>query len=209
MKQRIVVKNWKRKETFEFFSSFDDPYMGIGIPVDITSIINYIEGKDISITEMLSYLVLKSINEVDDFKYCLENGEVYKYDKINLSFTVLNSEKMIQFTNIIEYDKQIQNFLGQFRKEKKDAELGRKCKGKITVNNIYISCMPWCRVNFIKHPCLFNEVDSVPRILWGQIYDKGDRKYIDLAIQVNHAFQDGYQIGLLINKINDNISELK
>ena len=36
MKQIIDIQKWKRKEHFEFFSAFDDPYFGIVSEIDCT-----------------------------------------------------------------------------------------------------------------------------------------------------------------------------
>ena len=169
MKEKVIMNEWKRKDVFEFFNNFEDPYAGIITPIEITIITNYIKNKNISITEMISYIILKSVNEVEDFKYCLEDGNVYKYDKINLSLTVLNSQNIMQYTNVIEYDADINKFLKTFRKEKHDAELECKEPEQLSANKIYISCLPWFRVISIKHPSYLKEIDSVPRITWSQI----------------------------------------
>lgn len=88
------------------------------------------------------------------------------------------------------------------------AELENKVKEKNSMNKIYISCVPWTRITSVKHPANFKEIDSVPRITWGKIYQEHHDSYIDLSIQVNHSFQDGYHLGLLIKKIEEKIDDL-
>ena len=36
MKTEIDISNWNRKEHFEFFSAFDEPFFGITTPIDCT-----------------------------------------------------------------------------------------------------------------------------------------------------------------------------
>ena len=209
MKNKVLVEKWDRKEIFDFFNSYDDPYTGVTTPINITNIIKYIKDNDITFYEMLCYIILQSINDIDEFKYCLEQGKVYKYDHINLSCTVLDSNNIMQFTNSIKYSNELKLFLKNFRKEKQDAELLIKDKEIQSVNNIYISCVPWFRITSVKHPSDFKNIDSNPRITWGKIYQIQNDQYIDLSIQVNHAFQDGYHIGLFIKNIESKIDELR
>jgi chloramphenicol O-acetyltransferase type A len=35
MKQKIDLATWNRKEHFEFFSTFEEPFFGITTPIDI------------------------------------------------------------------------------------------------------------------------------------------------------------------------------
>ena len=159
MKNKVSIEEWNRKDVFKFFSDYNDPYTGATVPINITNIIKYTKDNDITFYETLCYIILRSINDIDEFKYCFEKGDVYKYDYINLSCTVLNSDNIMQFTNVIEYNNDLKVFLKKFRKEKKDAELMKKDKKKQSVNNIYVSCSPWFRFTSVKHPSNFKNIE--------------------------------------------------
>jgi chloramphenicol O-acetyltransferase type A len=47
MKRVINLDNWNRKEHFKFFSALDDPFWGITMTVDFTSI--YQQSKNMEI----------------------------------------------------------------------------------------------------------------------------------------------------------------
>ena len=36
MKQKIDITSWNRKEHFEFFSTFEEPFFSITTPIDMT-----------------------------------------------------------------------------------------------------------------------------------------------------------------------------
>lgn len=100
-------------------------------------------------------------------------------------------------------------FLERFYKAK---DIGEKNKNssKYEHNNlIYITCLPWMRITSMMHPVDEKNKDSIPRICWGKYFETIDGYNIDMSIQVNHGFQDGYHLGLFYEGLERNISNLK
>ena len=52
----------------------------------------------------------------------------------------------------------------------------------------------------------YEKTDSVPRICWGKYFLENNEYMIDISIQVNHAFQDGYHIGQFYNILQNSIN---
>lgn len=125
MKTKIDIYNWKRKLAYETFSSYSDPYTGIVTKIDITNLINFCKQNKISFYGCMTYFVLKSLNDIDAFKYGFgkEDGNefVYKYDTLAATATVINSDNELNFTRYVEYDEDISNFLIEFSKATEDA----------------------------------------------------------------------------------------
>ena len=103
MKTKIDINHWKRKRQFIFFSNFTNPYASVTSVLDVDKIVKISKSNKISFYGMMSYVVLKTLNEIEEFKYVLEDNSVYKYDKINVSFSVLDSSNSINFSRTIEY----------------------------------------------------------------------------------------------------------
>lgn len=97
-------------------------------------------------------------------------------------------------------------FLERFYKAK---DIGEKNKNssKYEHNNlIYITCLPCMRITSMMHPVDEKNKDSIPRICWGKYFETIDGYNIDMSIQVNHGFQDGYHLGLFYEGLERNIS---
>lgn len=77
------------------------------------------------------------------------------------------------------------------------------------VTKINITCIPWITFSNFKDAINFNEKNSKPKICWGKYYLDDDRYLIDISLLVNHAFQDGYHMGLFFNNLQENIYNLK
>ena len=76
MKRVINLDNWNRKEHFKFFSALDDPFWGITMTVDFTSIYQQSKNMEVSFFLYSVHFLLKCINATTAFKLRIENGEV-------------------------------------------------------------------------------------------------------------------------------------
>ena len=68
--------------------------------------------------------------------------------------------------------------------------------------------MPWIKFTNFKDVVNLKEKNSKPKICWDKFEQIEDEYYVNFSILVNHAFQDGYHIGLFINNLQDNINNL-
>ena len=84
-----------------------------------------------------------------------------------------------------------------------------KISGLENMNKINITCIPWITFSNFKDAIDFNKKNSKPKICWGKYYLEDNRYLIDISLLVNHAFQDGYHMGLFFNNLQQNIYNLK
>ncbi len=164
----------------------------------------------------MTYLVLKSLSEIDAFSYgySMENDElsVYKFDSLAATVTVINQNNELNFTRYIEYTDDILKFLSEFSMATSDASNDvpyYKIIGLENMNKIHITCIPWVSFSNFKDAINFDEKNSKPKICWGKYYMENSSYLIDVSILVNHAFQDGYHMGLFFNNLEENIYNLK
>ena len=76
---------------------------------------------------------------------------------------------------------------------------------------IYISCLPWLDMTAITNEHDMSDAvrdDSIPRIAWGRIKTEGEKKHLNISVEVNHRFIDGVHIGMLAQKMEKMISAL-
>lgn len=61
MMEKLDLENWNRKEHFEFFSKFEEPFFGIVSEVDCTKTLNFSKQHSIS---FFAYYLHKALIEV-------------------------------------------------------------------------------------------------------------------------------------------------
>ncbi|HEY1199969.1 MAG TPA: CatA-like O-acetyltransferase, partial [Niastella sp.] len=88
MKTAIDISTWPRKDHYEFFTQFTEPFFGITASIDCT--VAYQNAKDQKLSFYLYYLyqALKAANSIENFRYRIVDKKVYLYDVVNASPTV-------------------------------------------------------------------------------------------------------------------------
>ena len=206
MKQKIDIDKWKRKRQFSFFNKFTNPYASITSSVNVDEIVRYSKEKRISFYGIMTYAVAKSINEIEEYKYVLEEDGIYKYDKMDVSFSNLTNDGELNFSRTVEYNHDVDVFLNDFEFAKEESKSTFNIPYDNKKNKIYITCLPWIRVTSVDNPK--NGIDSNPRICWGKYFLENDNYIIDVSIQVNHAFQDGYHLAMFFIKLQENLNNI-
>lgn len=210
MKQTIDINNWNRKEHFYFFSKFNDPFWGITTSVDFTEI--YRQSKELKIPFFLCsvHFLLKCINDTDAFKLRIENGNVVKYDKINISPTIGREDGTFGF-GFFEYDKDLNNFI---QSAKTEIDRVKNCTGLALSENtdrkdmIRYSALPWFVFSEMKHAGSIDTGDSVPKISTGKLMQDGEKYLLPISINAHHGLVDGRDTARLIQTITEKQSEL-
>ena len=60
----------------------------------------------------------------------------------------------------------------------------------------------------MKNAMIYSEKSSKPKICWGKYYELNGEYYIDFSLLVNHSFQDGYHMSMLINDLQNTIFKI-
>ena len=203
MKTEIDINSWNRKEHFEFFSAFDEPFFGITTPIDCTIAMKRV--KEIEIPFFVYYLhkTLEAINKVENFRLRIENKKVYLYNEIDASATIMREDKTFGFSfmkfheDINEFNKmaqkeieRIQSTIGVFTREYPE-------------NIIHFSAVPWINFTSLTHSRNFKIEDSCPKISFGKVVEENGQKIMSLAVLAHHGLVDGYHMGLFVEEFQN------
>lgn len=200
----IDINQWNRKQHFEHFISFADPYFAITIPFDVSTA--YAQAKAGKLSFFAKYLhdCMQAINAQENFKYRILDGQVVEYDQIDASTTILREDKTFAFSRI-SFSKDLRVFANNYAAEKHRIENSTELFPPVNgLDCIHCSVLPW--FNFSGHKdASSGNAESVPKLAFGKTYSKGDRLMMNVAISVNHALVDGYHVGLFAEKFQHNL----
>ena len=209
MKTVIDTDSWKRKEHYEFFSRYEEPFFGITTNVDCTKAYKRAKGMDMSFFLYYMHKSLVAVNTIEEFKHRIEEGEPVVYDIIHGSTTVQNSDELFSFA-FLPYDKDFNAF---YRHSKNAVEKAKLIKG-IGANEdnsrndvIHYSTIPWISFTALTHERNFARPDSIPKIAFGKYFPVADRLLLPISVNVHHGLMDGLHVGryfeLFQNLLND------
>ena len=207
MKQKLDLNSWNRKEHFLFFKQMDEPFYGITTTIDCTQA--YAKAKVLGISFFSYYLhkTLSAVNAVENFRYRIIEDEVYVFDVIDASATVMRedttfgfsympfTEDINEFTQIVQTEiERMQTTTGVFTREYPD-------------NLIHFSALPWINFTSLSHARSFTWPDSCPKISVGKLTEENGKKSMPISVHVHHSLADGYHVGLFLEKLQQFMNE--
>jgi chloramphenicol O-acetyltransferase type A len=205
----IDIDTWNRKEHFNFYKQFSQPFFGLTMDIECTNC--YLNSKQGGPTFFQSYLynVIHSINQVDELKYRIINDELRHYHKINVSSTVFREDKTFGFS-FIEYDKEFTHF-----SKNVDVEISRvkdtaglftsELTGRPDV--IHFSALPWVSFTSIDHAFHIGSDDTCPKVSVGRIKEMHGKYFLPISLHAHHACADGYHASLFFDLLQNRMNE--
>mgnify|MGYP000193864315 FL=1 len=201
MKQKLDLNTWNRKEHFLFFKQMEEPFYGITNTIDCTKA--YEKAKELGVSFFSYYLhkTLSAVNAIENFRYRIIEDEVYVFDVIDASATVMRedttfgfsympyAENPIDFAQIVQTEiERIQSTTGVFTREYPE-------------NLIHFSALPWINFSSLSHARSFSWPDSCPKISYGKLLDENGTKSMPISVHVHHGLVDGYHVGLFLDAL--------
>jgi len=199
-KTKLDVSNWARKEHFEFFHSFEEPYHGVTVRVDCTSAYQFAKSRGISFFLYCIYQTLAASQQIEAFRYRIEQDGVFLYDRIDGGSVIDRADGTFGY-GYLPYSEKLEEFLDGAQHEIKRI---RNTAGlpRTTANNIIrYSSLPWIDFTSLSHARAFSRGDSCPRITFGKMTEHSGRRTMPLSIHVNHALVDGLQLGQYLERL--------
>jgi chloramphenicol O-acetyltransferase type A len=200
MKHPIDLTTWNRREHFEFFSRFEEPFFGLVANIDCTPALA--EAKRLGVPFFLYYLyhAVQAANAVENLRYRIEDGQVYTYNRIHASATIGRPDHTFSFSFIEQQDELVEFVRGaQAEIAAVQASTGlRLSPATARVDVIHFSALPWVRFTGLTHARSFSHPDSAPKISVGQTFQEGAATLMPVSINVHHGLADGYHVGLFL-----------
>lgn len=195
MREKLNIETWNRKEHFLFFKQFEEPFFGLTTEIDCTKA--YDKAKELNVSFFTYYLhkTLVAINTVENFRYRIVEDEIFIYDTIDASATIMREDNTFGFS-LIEYSPDLTVFAQNTAAEIKRV---RNTSGLITrnfdCNLIHFSSVPWVNFTSLSHGRSFTFPDSCPKVSFGKMMEANDKKTMALSIHAHHGLADGFHVG--------------
>ncbi|MBU0474757.1 MAG: chloramphenicol acetyltransferase [Bacteroidetes bacterium] len=187
------INNWKRKEHYEFFSKYDEPFWGVVSEIDCTEA--YEKSKENVFSFFLYYLhkSILALNEIEEFKYRIRDGKIIVFDKINVATTIGRPDETFGYS-FIEYEKDFNKFLILANNE--ILRINNSTGLSLTENSkrldvIHYSSLPWTKFTGLSHARDFKNLDSIPKVVFGKFMIVNGRKIMNVSLNAHHGLADG------------------
>ena len=188
------MEQWPRRSHYNFFKDFDEPFFGVSADVDCTHAFQHYKKLKTSFFIYYLHKSLMAVNSIEEFRYRIEEDQVYVYDQIGASATINRPDGTFGFSYIDFYE-DYKTFEGraiaEIEKVRADNQL---IPGSTSANIIHYSSLPWVKFTSISHARNFDGKDSVPKITFGKVYEEGKALKMPVSVHAHHALMDGYHV---------------
>lgn len=197
MYKKLNIKNWNRREHFGFFSQCDEPFFGIVAETDCTNAYHLCKEHSIPFFLYYHYQSIMAVNQTEEFRYRIQNGEILIFDKIHVTTTISRNDNTFAFS-FIPFSKSFDEFLDLAKIEidriKNSSGLGVN-ENTSRLDVIHFSTVPWISFTGVTHARNFKFPDSVPKITFGRYFHRNGRIIMPVSVNAHHGLMDGIHVG--------------
>jgi len=176
----------------------EEPFFGVTVTIDCT--LAYEKAQELGVSFFTYYLhkTLAAVNAIESFRYRIIGDEVYIFDQIDASATIIREDKTFGFS-LIEFHYDLMTFSEIAKKEMRRIQTtAGLLTREYTENLIHFSAMPWINFTSFSHARSFTLPDSCPKISFGKMIDTNGKKTMSMSIHVHHGLMDGIHVGEFI-----------
>lgn len=208
MFREVDIERWERKAAFDFFKDYEDPFFNITANLNVTRLYKFCKEKGLAFSLASLFYSLEAANEIREFRLRFKGESVIEFDRIDATQTILNDDNTFSFCyypmqpTVFEFDAAGKTSREKYKALKTfDVESDR-------LDLIYYSVIPWVSFTAFKHAGRANNRQSVPRIVFGKLFDEGSEKKMPLSVEVHHALMDGFHVGKLFKLFQEKIDSV-
>lgn len=208
MPEYLDLTNWARRDLFEFFRDYDNPYFNVCTRLDVTKLLAFLRQRPgVSVSLAYHYFALRIANEIEQFRYRLRDGKVVVHGVINGGTTILLPNETFTFAYFNYY----QDFDKFILEAQRAVELVQKGDSPLESTSrddtVYFTTLPWVSFTSFAHARKWGVEDSVPRIAFGKFSKENERTLLPISVEVHHALMDGLHVGRFLTRLEEALAE--
>ena len=208
MGHAIDLTGWKRREHFELYRNFANPFFSVCAEVDAAAtrrVCSAAGGPSFFLATV--FLALRAANEIDAFRTRVRGGNgAWIHDAVSITPTVLRPDETFAFSRL-EPAPTFAQFEARSRVTVAAAKEIKPLQSELPDDDvIYHSTLPWVRFTSFAN-ALDGGTDSVPRIVFGKCAKDGERWPMPVGVEVHHAVVDGLDVGRFFEKFEAGLRE--
>jgi chloramphenicol O-acetyltransferase type A len=208
MARFLDLESWPRRQTFEFFRKYDNPYFNVCTALEAGPLVELVRSEpDVSFFLAYLYLSLRAANESEPFRYRLSEGRVMVHERIHAGTTVLLEDESFGFA-YFNYTEDFASFqaaareaLAQLRARKSFDPQDHR------TDLIHYSILPWVSFTSFSHARNWSGEDSIPKIVFGKATERNGEWRLPVSVEVHHALMDGLHVGRYLEMLQEYCSQ--
>lgn len=207
MKTEVNPKDTSRAEAFELWMSSPMPMVTLTKTFDVNRLCRYAKKHGVKFNMLLCWCIGKAASQVPEFMMLPVEDKMYQFDELAIGPVVNNIKGGINYCDI-PYNANLQAFNTSY--EEITTKAARLCENLCLDDRMMVigtSAMIQTELDSIVNQ--YAKGFNNPMVMWGK-YRKGFFKVtLPISFQFHHVQMDGGQAALFLEKLQQEILELR
>jgi chloramphenicol O-acetyltransferase type A len=205
MKRMVDLDAWPRREHFQFFRQFSDPFYGVTARFDCTAAYAAAKCRKSSFFLTYLYAALAATQDTPEFHYRIEDEQPVIYDVIDAGAAIDRPDGTFGFA-CFPWAPQLDTFLREGALELARVRSTSDLERTAALNVIRCSALPWIDFTALSHATHRDFADTCPRISFGKVTERDGIRTFPVAVHVHHAFVDGLHVGHFLDRFQHHLN---
>jgi chloramphenicol O-acetyltransferase len=203
VKKKLTLEGWPRRSHFHYFKTYERPFLDVCARVDVTALRQHCRQSGEPLFATMLHHAMASANDIVELRLRFEGDEVYEYERVHPSFTILNEDEAVNFCPA-DFSEDRKTFLEEVRRRttalKQNADLYLDEDGR--PDFVYVTSLPWIDFQSIGHAWSGDRTDCIPRIAWGKFVDRDGRTEVSVQLTAHHSLVDGLHVARFFDRLS-------
>lgn len=205
--KEIDVSTWKRREHFEKWIQFDEPFHGIVVKINLTKCYKLCSENNYKIFDRYMYHFVHTLNEIEAMKYRLIDGKPVVFEEVLSGLVAMRPNETFAYGQLVKMD-DFESFSKQMENEKRRIiNRGTLHDFERLPNITHFSVLPWTDFLSLSHARKYGDNDSIPKITFGKITETNGVHSMPMSVHVHHALVDGKDVADFVNLLQEKLQE--
>jgi chloramphenicol O-acetyltransferase type A len=191
----IDLDGWPRRSHYLLFRDFDRPHFSITADVEVSRL--YAASREPggpSYVLAVLFAAMHAANAIEAFRLRIRDDRVWRHARVGIGSTVLRPDRSFGF-GYFPWESTFATFAARGRAELDRARAGTDLMDEQAYDDswIHTTTLPWIR--FTSFANANTRGMSVPKLAFGQRYERDGTWLMPVAVEVHHALVDGIDVG--------------
>lgn len=203
--REVDPKDTDRAKSWQLYIDAPMPMVTIFKTLDISNLIK-LKNMEYQLNMLLCYCICRAANDMKEFHLLPVGKKMMEYDKIGVNVIVANEKDGINSCDI-PYLADLEDFRQTYRELTK--QVRQTCTDYEIEDHMIVGTSSLIKYDIDGVMNMYSGIFNNPFMIWGKYRKEGNRYKLQVSFQFHHVQMDGMEACEFLEKIQQNIENLK
>jgi chloramphenicol O-acetyltransferase type A len=196
-----VVPKYDRQHLFDYYRGFANPFYSMTFELEATRLKAFVDSHGYRTYLNLCYFFTRAAQSIEEFRYRWREEKIVLYERLHPGLTVPASGGTFSYAHL-RFDEHVHRFNERAETQLPSPAAAARLPMTEHENFLFFTAIPNTVFTGFTHAWA-SPLDGAPRVAFGALFERDERLWTSVGIQVNHCFIDGRALGELARRAQE------